>query len=156
MEADGCSNSCMNSMGEKNPHYYDVQAVNKWLLPLGNELFGKTSTAVFHKGSPQDLSENSKAYTSYGALGLCTGNNFLIGFFDDASFMIVNKEYYYDKDNTKNVMVFDDVTNGLEYFDTESASWKNAEESGFVTRNGDGKYEAAFEPGQGILFRVND
>ena len=156
MEADGCSNSCMNSMGEKNPHYYDVQNVNKWLLPLGNELFGKTSTAVFHKCSPQDLSENSKAYTSYGALGLCTGNNFLIGFFDDASFMIVNKEYYYDKDNTKNVMVFDDVTNGLEYFDTDSASWKNAEESSAVTRNDDGKYVAQFEPGQGILFRVND
>ena len=157
MESSGWENSCMNSKGEKNPHYYDVQAVNEWLLPLGNELFGKTSTAVFHKGSSDKLSENSTAYSSYGELGLCTGEDFVIGFFDDASFMIVNKEYYYDDDdNTKNTFVFDDIRSGLEYFDTESASWKNAEESSAVTRNDDGKYVAQFEPGQGILFRVND
>ena len=157
MESSGWENSCMNSKGEKNPHYYDVQAVNEWLLPLGNELFGKTSTAVFHKGSSDKLSENSTAYSSYGELGLCTGEDFVIGFFDDASFMIVNKEYYYDDDdNTKNTLVFDDIRSGLEYFDTESASWKNAEESSAVTRNDDGKYVAQFEPGQGILFRVND
>ncbi|MDD6799294.1 MAG: hypothetical protein PUE85_02580 [Firmicutes bacterium] len=69
--------------------------------------------------------------------------------------MIVKKEYYYDMDNTKKIMVFDDVTNGLEYFDSDITSWKNAEESGVVTRNADGKNEAAFEPGHGILFRVN-
>ena len=157
MESSGWENSCMNSKGEKNPHYYDVQAVNEWLYPLGNELFGKTSTAVFHKGSSDKLSENSTAYSSYGELGLCTGEDFVIGFFDDASFMIVNKEYYYDDDdNTKNTLVFDDIRSGLEYFDTESASWKNAEESSAVPRNDDGKYVAQFEPGQGILFRVND
>ena len=157
MESSGWENSCMNSKGEKNPHYYDVQAVNEWLYPLGNELFGKTSTAVFHKGSSDKLSSSCTPYSSYGELGLCTGEDFVIGFFDDASFMIVNKEYYYDdEDNTKNTLVFDDIRSGLEYFDTESASWKNAEESSAVTRNDDGKYVAQLEPGQGILFRVND
>ncbi len=156
LEQGGWENACMNSKGEKNPHYYDVQAVNEWLYPLGNELFGKTSTAVFHKGGADTKGMTCADYVPYGELGLCTGNDFVIGFFDDESFMIVNKQFYAEKEGEKNSIVFEDINDNLEYFDTKTATWRDAEEDSVATRNDNGKYVISFEAGQGILFRVNE
>ena len=95
-------------------------------------------------------------YVPYGELGLCTGNDFVIGFFDDESFMIVNKQFYAEKEGEKNSIVFEDINDNLEYFDTKTATWRDAEEDSVATRNDNGKYVISFEPGQGILLRVNE
>ena len=152
----GWNDACMDTTGKIYPHYYDVQEINKWLLPLGRELFDKTSTAVFHyktRGGAS-LEEGCEKYESYGDLGEVNATGGLvIGFFDDGSFMMTNKSYN-DTENARNTVEFLDVASGLEYFDTASASWKDAEADGIVTRNENGTLCRTFEPGEGMLFRV--
>ncbi len=152
----GWSDACMDTTGKIYPHYYDVQEINKWLLPLGNELFDKNSTAVFHTRSKGggSLEKGCETYKSYGDLGeISTDASVVIGFFDDGSFMITNKMYA-DTENARNTVEFLDIASGLEYFDTASASWKDAEPDGIVTRNEKGNLSRIFEPGEGMLFRV--
>ncbi len=155
MERDGWENACMTSDGKKTEHYYEVQKINKWLLPLGTELFNKTSIAVFHLGdcSKADIGLYAKGYKPYGVLGECKGEDFVIGFFDDQSFMVMNKQYVEAKDGKKNAFTFVDIKDDLEYFDTDSASWKNVEENGVARRNEEGRYMVLFAPGQAYLFR---
>ena len=145
----------MSYTGEIYPHYYDVQKINRWLLPLGSELYGKTSVGVYHvlKNARDELEAFCDEYAGFGDLGAIEGANFLIGFFDDGSFFIVNK-YYDSKQVENNPLVFSDVESGLEYFDPETASWKDAEEAGIVSRNADGKLEKSFDTAEGMLFRV--
>ncbi|MBE6631153.1 MAG: hypothetical protein E7623_00470 [Ruminococcaceae bacterium] len=150
---DGWTNSCADSNGTLYQHYYDVQKVNKWLLPIGNELFNKTSTAVFHANDESSVETNCTAYTSYGDLGNIKADNFVIGFFDDGSFMISNK-YYSSETVSENLFEFTDVKNGLEYFDTDTAEWHDAEADGIVSKNGNGCLSKAFDAGEGMLFRV--
>lgn len=149
----GWDNACMDYKGNKYPHYYDVQKINKWLLPLGRELFDKTSTAVFHVS--RSVEKECEKYTSYGDLGEINGNNFLVGFFDDNSFMIVNKAYAEIEASTKQ-LEFLDIERGLQYFDTESAQWRDAEAAGVAVRNETGKLAVTFGPGEGMLFRVQN
>ncbi len=151
---DGWTNACMSYTGEIWPHYYDVQKVNEWLLPLGNELFDKNSTGVFHlRKRAYQVERECTAYEPYGALGVVEGDKFAIGFFDDGSFMIMN-EMYNDTDACRNPLVFSDIGAGLEYFDPYTATWKDAEAEGIVTRNENGLLTRVFEPSEGILFRV--
>ncbi|MBR6577997.1 MAG: hypothetical protein IKK74_03545 [Clostridia bacterium] len=156
--AEGWSNACMDTTGKIYPHYYDVQEINNRLLPLGNELFDKNSTAVFHtrtKGGGS-LEKGCEAYKSYGDLGeIATDASVVIGFFDDGSFMITNRMYT-DTENSRNTVEFLDIASGLEYFDTSSSSWKDAEAGGIVTRNENGVLCRTFEPGEGMLFRVRE
>ena len=150
---EGWSDACMDCNGKIYPHYYDVQKINKWLLPLGRELFDKTSTAVFHVS--RSVEKECEKYTSYGDLGEVNGNNFLVGFFDDNSFMIVNKAYAEIEASTKQ-LEFLDIERGLQYFDTESAQWRDAEAAGVAVRNETGKLAVTFGPGEGMLFRVQN
>ena len=152
----GWSDACMDTTGKIYPHYYDVQEINKWLLPLGTELFDKTSTAVFHTRSKGggSFEAGCEKYESYGDLGEVEADaSVVIGFFDDGSFMITNRMYT-DIEASRNTLEFLDIASGLEYFDTASASWKDAEADGVVTRNENGVLCHTFEPGEGILFRV--
>ena len=153
---EGWTNGCMSYTGEVWPHYYDVQAINKWLLPLGTELYDKESVAVFHLKDRQksNLEVGCEEYVGYGDLGQVSANNFIIGFFDDGSFMITNK-IWKENDGKYNSFVFKDIDSGLEYFDTESATWRDAEADGIVTRNSYGKLSRKFNVGEGILFRVS-
>ncbi len=152
----GWSDACMDTTGKIYPHYYDVQEINKWLLPLGKQLFDKNSTAVFHyktRGGAS-LEKGCEAYTSYGNLGEINADaGVVIGFFNDESFMITNKMYN-DTEASRNTVEFLDVASGLEYFDTVTESWKDAEADGTATRNENGVLTYTFEPGEGMLFGV--
>lgn len=144
------SNACMLYTGEKCPHYYMVSEINKWLLPLGNELFGKTSTAVFHIGTASE--SGTKKYSSYGDLGSVEGTGFVVGFFDDCSFLIVNRATI--PEGTKELLL-NDVRFGLEWFDTSSASWKSADTGcDFINRTDDGRYSVTISSGGSVLLRV--
>ena len=149
LTANGWTNSCMNHEGHKFQHYYDVQEINQWLLPLGRELQDKTSTAVFHVG--KKIPDQTVKYYSFGELGRVEGDNFVIGFFDDDSFMISNKTY---KQNTQNSLELLDFSGELEYFETSSSSWKNATANGVAVKNADGRLVIEFEASEGILFRA--
>lgn len=147
---EGWSNACMDCTGKIYPHYYDVQKINKQTAVLGEELFGKTSTAVFHLS--RTIEDECEEYTGYGDLGQVDGNNFVMGFFDDGSFMIVNKSYTESVSAVKQLELID-VTDGLQYFDTETAQWKDAE-GGIASRNEAGRYVIPFHAGEGVLLRV--
>ncbi len=152
----GWSDACMDTTGKIYPHYYDVQEINEWLLPLGQQLFDKNSTAVFHTRSKGggSLEAGCEAYKSYGNLGeIATDASVVIGFFNDESFMITNKMYA-DTEAARNTVEFLDIASGLEYFDTVTESWKDAEADGIATRNENGVLTYTFEPGEGMLFRV--
>ncbi|MBO7375973.1 MAG: hypothetical protein J6V01_02615 [Clostridia bacterium] len=140
-------NACMSYKGEIYPHYYDVQKINRQILPLGRELFGKRSVGVYQIG----VSSNEVGcvrYSGYGDLGEVDGKSFTVGFFDDGSFMIVNRKYV-EGELGKNSLTFVDVTAGLEYFDAETASWKE-----YTSRDADGRYIYECRAGEGLLFRV--
>lgn len=144
------TNACMDYTGKKYQHYYDVQEINKWLLPLGRELFGKQSTAVFHLPSGEN---GCSDYEGYGDLGAVEGRQAVIGFFDDGSFMLVNKRY---DEGEKNRMsyTFSDLSEGLEYFDTTAGAWKNIDGSAYAAKNEAGNYVITLDPGAGLLMRV--
>ena len=152
----GWNDACMDCTGKIYPHYYDVREINEWLLPLGRELFDKNSTAVFHykpRGGAS-LENGCEKYESYGNLGeIDATGGLVIGFFNDESFMMTNKSYN-DTENARNTVEFTDIATGLEYFDTATSEWKDAEAEGTVTRNENGVLTYTFEPGEGMLFRV--
>ncbi len=151
--AQGWSNAFADANGTVYQHYYDVQEINKWLLPLGQELFDKNSTAVFHAGS-SSLEKGCEKYKSYGDLGqIKSSAGCVIGFFNDGSFMITNKAY---NNNEKgfNTIEFLEIQKGLEYFDSQNGVWKDAEQYGFAQRNDEGILEITLKPGEGRLFRV--
>ncbi|MBO4790672.1 MAG: hypothetical protein J5592_00170 [Clostridia bacterium] len=147
--AQNWSNACMLYTGEKCPHYYMVSGINQWLLPLGNELFGKTSTAVFHIGTASET--GTQRYTSYGDLGSVEGTGYVVGFFDDESFLIVNKATI--SGGTKELLL-NDIRSGLEWFDTSSASWKSADDCESIRKSDDGRYAITTSSGGSILLRV--
>lgn len=152
---EGWDNACMSYTGEIYPHYYDVQKINKWLLPLGTELFDKESVGVYHikKTADEELEEECEEYAGFGDLGAVNAANFVVGFFDDGSFMITDK--YYDKNEKENnTFEFIDIKSGLEYFDTETATWKDAVADGIVIENANGNLEKVFDTAEGMLFRV--
>ena len=129
-----------------------MQEINKWLLPLGNELFGKQSTAVFHLPSGEN---GCREYYSYGDLGEVEGKQAVIGFFDDGSFMLVNKRYDAGEKNRMRYTL-SDLSEGLEYFDTDSASWKSIDGTKYAAKNEAGRYVITLDPGAGLLMRVSD
>ena len=146
----GWTNGCMNGTnGTYYQHYYDIQAINKAVTPLGRELFNKKSVGVYHlTNSASSLEKGCKAYTSYGDLEKVSGENFVLGFFDDGSFMVANK-YFQEGNLGKNKLTFLTIKGGLEYFDTATASWKD-----YTKRDGNGNYVYNANGGEAMLFRV--
>lgn len=148
----GWSDACIAPDGSKYEHYYAIQRTAKWLVPLGREVAAKESTAVFHlRGSAENIEQGCSRYYSYGDLGKVDGGRFLIGFFDDGSFMFVNKFYSGNEENKATLL---DLRDGLEYFDTESAEWKAAESSSAVAKDENGNYTLSLAPGASLLLRV--
>lgn len=158
MEEEHWTNACVDYLGNKYPHYEDVQAINRWLLPLGTELYDKTSTAVFHAVSGNWVPYPCTKYESYGKLGKVTPNGeFVIGFFDDDSFMITSKAYY---SKMEGKMTLDDLgyKDKLEFFDTKTAHWRPASECELITvPQAEGEnYSLTLKLGDAVLLRVAD
>lgn len=145
----GWSDACIAPDGSKFEHYYSIQRTAKWLVPLGRELAAKESTAVFHLAS--SLESGCRRYTSYGDLGKVSGRNFVIGFFDDGSFLITNRVYSGSAENKATLL---DLCDGLEFFDTESSEWKDASASSAVAKDENGNYTISLAPGMSVLLRV--
>lgn len=83
-------NSMCNRKGEKFQHYYDVQEINEKIKPIGEILFKTKSTAVYHVGT---LEKGVKAFESFGGVNSIDGKNAVIGFFEDGSAYLVNRDF---------------------------------------------------------------
>lgn len=88
-------NAICDRDGSKMQHYYDVQANNKKIYPIGCHLFNTRSSAVFHVGTPES---GTTAFTGFDAIKEIEGENAVIGFFEDGSVYLVNRDY--QKSNT--------------------------------------------------------
>lgn len=84
------TNAMCDTVGKKMPHWFDVQAINAEISDAGRYLFDKTSTAVFHIGTPE---AGAEAFTAFGGIETIEGENGVIGFFDDGSVYLVNRDF---------------------------------------------------------------
>ncbi len=84
------ANAMCDTEGNKMQHWYDVKAVNAAIAPAGRRLFNTKSEAVFHIGTPQD---SAKRFEGYGAVSAIDGENGVIGFFEDGSIYLVNRDF---------------------------------------------------------------
>ena len=125
-------NAMCDLQGNKKQHYYDVQAINKAIMPIGEHLFNTTSAAVFHTG---ELEAGAKAFAGYGPVNSIEGGNAVIGFFEDGSAYLVNRDY-------QNAATFTVKANGA------IAHWENGT---FVP--GDSTLTVTLAAGEGILLR---
>ncbi len=83
-------NSLISSEGHKCQHYWNVQEINKAITPIGNRIAQTKSSAVFHIGEePDDVTY----FNGYGVIEAITGGRLTVGFFEDGSFVIANKDY---------------------------------------------------------------
>ena len=86
-------NSLISADGRKCQHYWDVQEINKQITPVGNCITQTKSAAVFHVGEePDDVTY----FAGYGEIEDITGGRLTIGFFEDGSFVIANKDYEHE------------------------------------------------------------
>lgn len=84
------TNAMCDTEGKKQRHWYDVQAINKAVRPIGEYLFSHKSTAVFHIGAQE---AGAESFTGYGKVREIEGKSGVAGFFDDGSIYLVNKDY---------------------------------------------------------------
>ena len=84
------TNAMCDTEGKKQRHWYDVQAINKAVKPVGEYLFTRKSEAVFHIGSAE---AGAESFSGYGKISAIEGKSGVVGFFDDGSIYLVNKDY---------------------------------------------------------------
>ena len=84
------ANAMCDPQGKKEQHYYDVQRINREIRPVGEYLFRRSCGAVFHIGQAEPGAES---FTGYGSVKGIDGNCGVIGFFDDGSMYLVNRDY---------------------------------------------------------------
>lgn len=84
------TNAMCDTTGKKMQHYYDVQSINKAIKPVGEYLFGRTSTGVYHIGTPEP---GTTAFTSCGKVQKIDGDCGVVGVFDDGTMYLVNRDF---------------------------------------------------------------
>ena len=77
-------NAMIDVKGNRYPHWYDVQAISAWLLPLGRHLFPLSCEKIVHTADSSPLNH-------HGIRGV--SGNTVCGCFDDGSVLIVNKNH---------------------------------------------------------------
>lgn len=83
-------NSICDAEGNKLQHYYDVQKINKIIMPVGEHLFSTKSQKVFHIG---ESPKGTESFVKFEKINKIAGNNGVIGFFEDGSAYLVNRDY---------------------------------------------------------------
>ena len=78
--------------GNKCRHYFDVQAISKWLLPLGRHLFSLDCERVVHTADRSEI--------GHGRVRRILGDA-VVGCYSDGSCLVVNKDY--EKEQTVTV-----------------------------------------------------
>ena len=95
-------NAMCDTKGKKEQHYYDVQRINRVVKPVGEYLFHRNCTAVFHIGEAE---QGAEVFSAYGSVKEIKGKCGVVGFFDDGSIYLVNRDYQ----NTQNFRLVTDL-----------------------------------------------
>ncbi len=84
-------NAICRAPGVKLQHYYDVQAVNAKARPEGEYLFDKKTVEVLHTGGEE---KGIRYFNGFGGIdALKSERPLVVGFYDDGSAFIANKDY---------------------------------------------------------------
>ena len=83
-------NAMCNRDGSKCQHYFDAQHINRQIMPIGEYLFDRKSVGIFHT----DLTEKGATlFCGFGGIQKIDGECGVIGFFDDGSAYLVNRDF---------------------------------------------------------------
>ena len=148
---DGINANWTTALLDKNhnrtQHYYDVQSVNKWALPTGQQLFSKKNLGVYGFNEVSYLT-NYNAYKK----DITATKAGLLSSFNDHSYMLVNTEIL--PTPTNNTFTFQSM-DGLHYFDTNTKKWVKI--NGNVSTDSFAIYKDSKQitiyPGQNILLK---
>ncbi len=109
----------MDSNYNPTQHYYDVKKINKWVYPIGNELYNKKVSKTFGFNEVDELEKYNNKLGKIKAK-----NDGILTIFNDNSFMLVNTDLV---KNTNNTFTFDDKTtklSSMEWFNPSSSRWE--------------------------------
>ena len=137
-------NAMVERDGSPNPHYHQVREINRRLRSLGKALEGRTSEAVFHADPAEPY---GLPLRSHGALRSLSGGAAVVGFFDDGSFLVTNKDF-----RAPAVLELE-ITGEPAYWDEKEEDWRPCRE-GAPLAGRDGTYRLRLEPGDGLLIRA--
>ncbi len=87
------TNAMCDAAGNRTPHYYDVQAINGVITPVGRVLFDKKSLAVFHVGPSE---EGTTSFAPFGGIAAIDGDDAVIGFFEGGYVYLVNRSFTHE------------------------------------------------------------
>ena len=83
-------NAMCDREGNKYPHYFDAQHINRQIMPIGEYLFDRKSVGIFHT----DMTEKGATlFDGFGGIQKIDGECGVIGFFDDGSAYFVNRDF---------------------------------------------------------------
>lgn len=129
------ANAIISADGDKCSHYWDVQAINRRITPVGERIVNTRSEAVFHVGD-KNLKEGVTPFSPHRGIEKVTGGELTVGFFEDGTFIIANQDY------TAPAEVTVTAANGvsLERFDPETDAFLPWESDTVTIPAGEGVY----------------
>lgn len=140
-------NSMIDKNGEATQHYYDVQSENKITRVLGNALYHTSSDKVFKLNA--DGVTDVEEYEKYGRLRSVTGQNALIGFYDNGWFMIMSSCSASEEGSC--TVTANKIKGTLLWLNPDSACWEYADTCSYITENSGGGYTISLPAGQALL-----
>ena len=130
--------------------YYAMKNVAPKILAHGNLLLPKKFEMVYHINTSEYL--GAPKYIPFGDLGEIEGENAVIGFFDDGTFILTNNVFSTGAPmNTITIGEYNGTS--LEWYDTSDETWKGALECENITLTERG-YKISLLPGDAEVFRV--
>ena len=126
-------NAIISHDGKKCQHYWDVKEINKNIEAIGNCIVNTKSEAVFHVGGKNEK-EGVVPFEPHMGIDNITGGDLTVGFFEDKTVVIANKDF----DNPADVTLKTD--RALEIFDVESERFVPLESKQLKINAGEGVY----------------
>ena len=94
------ANAMCDTKGNKMQHWYDAQTINSVIAPVARHLFNTKTEAVFHIGTAESCTRKFEGYKDVTSI---LGQNGVIGFFEDGSIYLVNRDFICKNTFTLNV-----------------------------------------------------
>jgi hypothetical protein len=126
-------NAIISHDGKKCQHYWDVKEINKNIEAIGNCIANTRSEAVFHVGNKNEK-DGVVPFEPHMGIDDITGGELTVGFFEDKTVVIANKDF----DNPADVTLKTD--RALEIFDVESERFVPLESKQLKINAGEGVY----------------
>ncbi len=127
--------------GRRNPHYFDVQRINRELSAVGNALEGRKNLEVLHIGGEPD--RLIREFFPFGGITEIEASRLTVGFFEGGYTLFANKSYGSESSISFTV----EENKSVELFDKQKSKW-------LPLAKWEEKYTLTLLPGDGELLRI--